>query len=366
MKLLVTGGHISPALAFIDEFVERNNRIVFVGRKYSNERDRSITFEYREVQKRKIPFQHIKTGRFTRILSFRNLSNLLFIPVGFLQSFYILRKEKPDAILTFGGYIAFPVAIIGWFMKIPLYTHEQTIHPGMTNRVVGMFARKVFISFEDSKRYFPSHKIVYSGNPIRGEIFKTLDIPFPVSQIKQTIYITGGSLGAHSINVHIKNILPQLLEKYTVIHQTGNVAEYNDHQQLLALRSQLPEDLKQRYFLREHFSSSEIGYVYSIADIVVGRCGANTFFELIALKKPSVIVPLPWSAYGEQEKQAQLLQSAGVAEIFHQSEESAKLLAIIAKMIDNKEAHTAHFDKLNSLYKKNAAEIISQTILASQ
>ncbi len=364
MKLLITGGHIAPALACVDEFLNHPDiQIIFVGRKYNSLQEKSHSLEYREITKRNIPFINLTAGRLTRSLSVSTLLNIICIPIGLFSAFAILLKEKPHKILSFGGYIALPIAVAAWILRIPIFTHEQTIRPGLANTIISLFAHTIFLSFPESTRFFDKKNIVVTGNPLRRQVFEIVKKPFTISSKKLVIYITGGSLGSHEINEHIKNIIEQLLNFSVVIHQTGNVIQHNDYSKLLARRDELPDKLKENYFLREHIASDEIGFVYTKADLVIGRAGANTFFELIALKKPSILIPLPISAYGEQKKQAKVLKEAGVSQTFDESGKSEELLALIEEMIENREQYQKNFTKLQLLYHANATEIITEYIL---
>jgi UDP-N-acetylglucosamine--N-acetylmuramyl-(pentapeptide) pyrophosphoryl-undecaprenol N-acetylglucosamine transferase len=367
LKIMVTGGHLAPALAVIDELIKQKGNsieIIFVGRKYANEREKTPSLEYQEIKKRNICFKHIRTGRFTRVMSVSTILDLLKVPSGFLNAFKILRKEKPNIILSFGSYIAVPIAVIGHQMKIPVYTHEQTIHPGIANKVIARYAQLVFVSFPESKKLLPSKKIIVTGNPIRELIFEKNKPAFAFKKTKPVIYITGGSLGSHSINVHIEKLLPQLLEKYTLIHQTGNVKEYNDYERLSKKASELPDNLKHHYIVRPHIMAEEVGYVYDIADVVISRSGANTFFELVILQKPAVLIPLPWSGHQEQQKQAKILKEAGVAEIFEQKGKSEQLLKMIEQVYEQREEYADKFEKLTSKYPTNASQTIITKILS--
>lgn len=363
MKILVTGGHLSPALAVIDELLSKKIEVLFVGRKYNLDSEKTPSLEYKEIARRKLSFHHISAGRFTRIFSLRSFFNIAKIPIGFYNALWLLRKEKPDLVLSFGGYIAFPIATAAWLFKIPVYTHEQTIHPGLANRIIGLFAKKIFIAFESSKKWFPEHKTLLTGNPVRSSIRKTIIAPFRLAKTIPTIYITGGSLGSHSVNILIERILTQLVSRYIVIHQTGNVKNYGDYHRLTATRKNLPVHLRKRYFLAEHFFEDQIGYVYSISDLVISRAGANTFFELLLLKKPAILIPLPWSAHAEQLEHAQIFHKAGVGEIFHQSDSPRNLLSLIDKIIDKKDFYLGNFVHLETLYKENAAKTIVREIL---
>ncbi|OGK19799.1 hypothetical protein A2866_03615 [Candidatus Roizmanbacteria bacterium RIFCSPHIGHO2_01_FULL_39_8] len=365
MKILVTGGHITPALAVIDE-LKNNHSLFFVGRKYALDTESKPSFEYQVIQKRKISFYHLQAGRLTRILSFRSFINFIKVPLGFFNAYKIIRETKPDIILSFGGYIGFPVSLVGYIMSIPIYIHEQTIHPGIANRITGRIAAKIFISFPETIHFFPQKKTIITGNPVRQDVLRIIEKPFQIIKKRPILYITGGSLGSHSINSHIETILPQLLKKYTVIHQTGNVEEYNDYERLKKKVSLLPKDLQENYYIAPHISEQELGFVLSISDLVISRAGANTVFELIAWKIPAVLIPLPWSSYQEQQKHALLFQSAGVAEIFDQRNNSLQLLDLIQTILGDSQKYKNNFKKLTNLFHKDAASIIKKTLENSQ
>lgn len=364
-KILITGGHITPALAVIqglkNKFKDDIN-IVFVGRKYAFENEKTISFEYKDIKKIEIKFIPLETGRLTRIISLKTIRSIMRIPLGFFNAYKILKSEKPNVILSFGGYIALPIAFWSFIFKIPLYTHEQTIHPGLSNRIIGFFAKRIFIAFKSSQSYFDKNKVVLTGNPVRSIIFNTISKPFIIKKDKIVIYITGGSLGSHSLNNKIRDIIEELLKKYIVIHQVGDSVEYKDYEKLVKLRKTLVPNLQKNYFLRKHFLEHEIGYIYSLCDIVVGRSGANTFFELISLRKPAVFIPLPWAANNEQEKHALIFKNAGCGEIFLQKEESYKLLQLVNKVAIDNQKYIYNFRTLQYLYSENAVKKIIEEI----
>lgn len=360
MKILITGGHYTPALAVIDCL--KNHEIIFVGRKYSIETELTESPEYKEIIRKGIKFIPLETGKINRFFSLGMFLDLLRIFKGLKQAKKIINKEMPDIILCFGSYLAVPIAIQGWFNKIPVFTHEQTINPGLSNRVISLFAKKVFISFDKSRRFFPRNKVILTGNPLRGSIEKILNESNKNSKIK-TIFVSGGSLGSHSINELMHKNLKVLLEKYIIIHQTGNVKEFDDYRKLLNLKRKMPLKLKKNYFINQHFNDSQIGLIYSKSDMLISRAGANTVFELIALKIPSVLIPLPWSANKEQEKQAKFLKENGVCEVFYQNQNPSKIKDFADKVINNLSFYKNNFKNISYLYKKNAAQTIAKEIL---
>ncbi len=364
MKILLTGGHLSPALALIDEIKDQKitAEIIFVGRKYALDSENILSLEYKEITKRNIKFIPLPAGRLTRILSFKSLKSFLKIPIGFIKGFFIVKNEKPEIIFSFGSYLALPIAFWGYFFKIPVFIHEQTINPGLANKIISIFAKKIFLAFPQAKKYFPPEKVMVVGNPLKKTIFQEIKKPFLIKKYRPVIYITGGSLGSHSINLHIKKIIKDLLKNYIVIHQTGETKKYHDFEDLLEIRKKLPKDLSERYFLRKHFFDEEIGYVYQKADLVIGRSGANTFFELLALKKPALFIPLPWSAGKEQQYHAEIFAKNQIGEIFPQIQPSEKLLRLIKKMIDNLDFYKKNFNSLGSFLKRDASKEIIREI----
>jgi UDP-N-acetylglucosamine--N-acetylmuramyl-(pentapeptide) pyrophosphoryl-undecaprenol N-acetylglucosamine transferase len=364
MKILITGGHLSPALAVIDEISRRygrNHSLVFIGRKYTDMAHKDVSLEYQEITKRQIHFTHLDTGRLTWLLSLRTLIQFIRIGKGMIQSWQILSLHKPDVVLSFGGYIALPIAFIAWVKRIPVHTHEQTMRPGLANKLIAFIAQTVFISFPETQAYFSSRKTIVSGNPIRTAIYQK-ENTLPIPRDMPILYITGGSLGSHSVNEHVKKIIEDLLSSFSVIHQTGDVTEYDDYANLTSLKKSLPQNLQKRYYITKFVSTDEIGWVLDKADIIVGRSGANTFFELIALRKPSVLIPLPWSSHGEQEAHARILHHAGVAAVFYQTDSSKNLLSSIEEVYARRNKMNAAFNTLQKTYIHEAPQIISRHI----
>ncbi len=353
-KILITGGHVTVALAVIDELLksQKPDSIIFVGRKSANENEKSESFEYQEVTARNIRFIHLETGRGAQLFKFIG---------GLVKAFKLLSKEKPNVILSFGGYIALPIAIAGKMFGIKIITHEQTIEPGSANRIIGHIAKKICISFPETESLFDKSKVVLTGNPVRQSIFKPKN-KILIPENYPCIYVTGGSIGSHAVNVHVENILKELLKKYVVIHQSGNISEFGDFERLNKLRDFLPQDLKSRYILKPHFLDGEIADAYAFADLVVSRSGANTFFELIALGKPALFIPLPWSARNEQQKHAEIFKNHGAGEIFVQDEPSKKLLETIEMMVSKTDHYRLNVKKLAHYNKPNAQRKIIELI----
>ena len=361
MKLLLTGGHTATALAVIEECLlqkQLNLELFFIGRRYATDAEKTDSLEYQEVTKLGIAFYHLSAGRINRFISLHSLKQMLKIPYGFVQAIVLIKKIRPDRILTFGGYIGLPVAFAGWLFRIPVFGHEQTLVPGLANRLAAHFLNTIFVSFPQTKQYFPQKKVMVTGNPVRKSLLAVQEVPLPIPHDIPVLYITGGTLGSHSINTIIEKILPALVEKYIVIHQTGNLVQYHDYERLLDKKNQLPEEHRARYNPVKHVGSIELGYIYQAADLIIGRSGANICFEILAVKKPALLIPLPWSSHGEQKKQAEFLKEHGVAEIFEQNQSTEQLVTLIQTMIVNRHHYQKGFQELTQYYAEDIASTI--------
>ena len=366
-KILICGGHPTPALAVIDELQKKYPEIalVFVGRKYALESERTLSYEYKGCVDRKVAFCELQAGRITRIITKSSLLNIVRVPYGFFKAYFILIREKPTKVISFGGYIALPIAFWSWMLRIPFYTHEQTMKPGAANKIIGFFSKKIFVAFESVLSYFPKNKGEWIGNPVRDVVFTQNTVSFSVDTSAPLIYISGGSLGSHSINEYVFQLLDKLLPTFTIIHQVGDIKEYGDLDRAHKYKQQFQKIYPNRYIPVAHILENEIGAVYHMSEFVIGRSGANTFFELIALQKPALFIPLPWSANGEQKAHADYFKEHGIGEVFDQKKGTNDLLSAIQNMHENVARYRAAFQSLPLQLKRDATQTLVQKILHS-
>lgn len=329
-KIVLTGGHLSPLLAVL-EALEKKADCMVVGRKYAFEGDKTVSLEYKVMQELGISFYPFSAGRFQRRLSKNTIPSLLKSPVSFLKARKLLKKLQPDVVVTFGGYIGVPVSLAAYSLQIPVVLHEQTQKAGLANKFIGRFASKVCISYSSSRAFFPHDKTVLTGNPVRKEVF-TVDAVFDIPKDMPVLFVTGGSTGAHTINTYIEYLLPKLLQKFVVIHQTGDSEQFQDYAHLLKLKETLPAVLKKRYILKQFILPSEIGFVYKKADVVLCRSGANTISELLALSKKALVVPLPHGQSNEQLENAKLYESSGLG--IYKEEKDIRLENLLKNLED--------------------------------
>lgn len=328
-KIVITGGHLTPAIAVIEALkAEGNWEIYFFGRKYAMEADKTPSVESNIIPTLDIPFFPLVVGRLQRHFTRYGLPSLLKIPIGFFQAFFLLLKVRPSLILSFGGYVSVPTVLAGWLLRIPILTHEQTTVFGLASKINSFFADRIAVSFTSSLDHFLKKKVVFTGNPLRKEIFSPLrpldpEIERIVKKEKTPlIYVTGGNQGAHVINMAVAQVLEKLIKKFAIIHQSGE----GDYDDLLEVRKHLSPKQKKHYLVIKYIGSDEIGWVFQNSSLVVSRAGANTVTELAALGKPSILIPIPWSYKNEQMENARMLERCGFAKIIPQKKLSGETL----------------------------------------
>jgi len=345
-KIVITGTHLTPALAIISKLRERENwQIYYLGRKHTLEGDKTPSSESQILPQMGIKFIPIPAGRLQRKFTRWTILSLMRIPLGIIHSFWHLLKIRPNLVCSFGGYVSVPVVFAAWLLGIPSLTHEQTTVVGLANKINALFVNKVAISFPDSAQFFPKNKVILTGNPLRQEIFTPDEPLFSLPKNRKTIYITGGSQGASVINQAVLEALPELIKNYNIIHQCGS----KEFQKISQKRQTLPLKWQKYYFLTEYIDSKHIGWVFKNANLVISRGGANTILELAALGKPAIIIPIPWATHNEQLKNAKFLTDKGLAEILSQSELSGQTLV---QKIQKMTAHLSDYEKAGERIKK--------------
>lgn len=320
-RIIITGGHLTPALALIEYLQAHQPQVtpIFVGRIYSQDKLQQLSQEKLEVEQRGVKFIPVTSVRLNGLLSFVTQFGTFLRSLK--QARHILKSERPAAIVSFGGYLAVPIAIMAWLRGIPIVTHEQTRTVGLATQIIGWLAQKIAVSFPETAEDVPHHKAVVVGNPLRPQLLLPAVTPeWKIPTDKPLLYVTGGNQGSVWINKMIVQLLPQLLTSWCVVHQCGNATRvYDSKAELEATRQQLPLELQMRYFVKEWFNTSEITWLYHSATAVLSRAGANTVQELQHFALPSLLIPLPFSRRDEQLLNAQHLAELGGAIVLDQN-----------------------------------------------
>lgn len=367
IKVVICGGHAAPAIALIEELQKSQKYDIFyIGRKMALEGDKALSLEYSEIKKLGIPFYNYSPARMQRNITFHTVPSLLKLPLGLVQGYKILRQTNPDIIVSFGSYVALPICLTGKILGIPIITHEQTHTLGLSNRIISRFAVKTCLSWQNTKSVPGGLKTIVTGNPLRSGIVNM--VPSEITDFGnkkfRLIYITGGSLGSRSINIIVKNLIPGLVNKYRILHQCGSANNSEDFRTLTGIRNKLPPYLKNNYSVLEHIDQKLIGTVLNSSSLVIGRSGANTVNELLTVKVPAILIPLPWSADGEQTENAEEFVATGRGIMIKQSELTPELLEnsirkILKNSTGNSERHGSPFTG------SAAAENLEEEILKS-
>jgi len=299
-KITITGTHHTPAIELI-RILESDQKITwnfeYISHLFPAEQHLKNTI----IPKGNINFHDLECGKFDR----NNLkTTLIGIPktiISIFKAILILHKTKPDIVVSFGGYVSVPVIIAAYFLKIPSLTHEQTLTISLSTKINSYFTNFVALSFANKEK---NPKYLTTGNLLRQEI-NNLNSPKyqPLNHIissKPLIYITGGNQGSAFINELIFQIIDKL-EKYTVLHQTGNSV---DPARIIKIKQ------KYDYYHPTDFVKKEdIGWAINKSEIIISRAGANICQEIVALNKKSILIPLPNTQQNEQGKNAKWVAS---------------------------------------------------------
>lgn len=365
LSIVMTGGHLTPAVATITRLqrLAPHARIYFIGRENVFDTTDVTAHEKETVEKMGVSFVPLTTGRMMRAGTFFEIvSSLIKVPLGFMTAFWYLLRIRPTVVVSFGGYIAVPVVIASWIMDIPVITHEQTQSIGLGTKIIAAFSHVVCVSNKNHVQSFRFVRCVYTGLPLRDLIVYAATIKSRTTKrLRPLVVITGGTTGAMSINHVVYKALSKLLRNVDVVHQVGRASLHD----AITIRNGLGDAQKKAYTVVEYMSEKEYVDVVSRADLIVGRSGANTVAEIAALGKSALFIPLPWAAYDEQYKNAEVLKRVGSASIIRQNEFSpATFLSAIDDHIEHIKTYEDHAKAYAAHVKLNAAELFSQEIIA--
>ena len=367
MRILFTGGgtgcHIFPIVA-----VKRALEISLRGKKYKFLYVGPNGFAKEVFQKENIKCKFILAGKLRRYFSLQNFIDLLKMPLGLIQSFWHVFWFMPDVIFSKGGYGSASIVFIGWLYRIPLIIHESDSVPGLANRLLALFAKKIIISFANTKKYFSPEKTVLLGHPVRKELTQGSKEEgrklFELSSEKPIVLVMGGSQGAQRINEIAINTLPRLLEKCEIIHISGK----RDHKQIKASSDKILEKLdslkKKQYRLYPFLEEEKLRHAYAVSDIIVSRAGAGGIFEIAATGKPSLLIPLSTAASNHQTKNAwALARTGGTIALEEKNITMNMFLNAVFELIDNPKKAKEIGEKAKAFYNPSTNHKIAEEII---
>jgi UDP-N-acetylglucosamine--N-acetylmuramyl-(pentapeptide) pyrophosphoryl-undecaprenol N-acetylglucosamine transferase len=340
-----TAGHVAPNMALIREFSQKSWEITYIGS--------ADGIEKQMIQPLKIPFHAISSGRLRRYFSVKNLLDPFKVLLGIIQAFFLLYKLKPDVVFSKGGFVAFPVVVGAWLNKIPVVAHESDMSPGLANRLCFPFVNKICLTFEAGKNHFKNQeKIEITGTPIREQLFmgnsaRGLEL-CGFNAEKPCLLVIGGSLGAASINRSIRNTLPQLTQKYQIIHLCG--------------KGKLDPSLNGITGYKQfEYANEELADFFAAASVVVSRAGANALYEILALGKPHILIPLSTEASrGDQIQNARYFQELGTSIVIQ--DKALNMETLLAALHELESNSSDINNKIKALNIKSATEQIMDII----
>ncbi len=305
-----TAGHVTPNIALLPSLKEAGYEIAYMGSYDGIEKKLISDFD--------IPYKGISTGKFRRYLDPKNFTDPFRVIKGFSEARSYLKEFRPNVVFSKGGFVSVPVIRAAASLKIPCIIHESDMTPGLANKLCIPVAKKVCCNFPETLKMLPPDKAVLTGSPIRAELaqgnkLSGLDM-CGFTANKPVIMVIGGSLGAASVNKAVREALPQLLEDFQVVHICGKDKVDN----LL---------LNTAGYKQFEYVKAELKDLFAMADVVISRAGANAICELLALKKPNILIPLPSSSSrGDQLLNARSFESQGFSIVIDEDDLTTSLL----------------------------------------
>ena len=312
MKVLFTGGgsagHVTPNLALMEAAQTRGWQVAYAGSAAGIESSLVASIS-------SVPFHAVQSGKLRRYFSWQNFTDPFRLFIGIVQSLALCLREKPDCVFSKGGFVSVPVVLAAWLCRIPVVSHESDLTPGLANRLAFPFCRTICLGFAETALAESSRrKARHTGTPLRsslvgGDATRGLEL-LGFDGGKPVLLVVGGSLGAAVINQQIARVLPRLLETFDVVHVVGE-GRLDDVADVADVKGYVPVP-----FLAEGY-----GDVLAAADLVVSRAGANAIYELLALRKPHLLIPLSRRASrGDQIENARLFQAQGMSQVMEEDE----------------------------------------------
>ena len=351
-----TGGHIFPALSIANALkrLDKDIEILFVGAEGKMEMEKVPEAGYKIVG---LPVRGLQ-----RKLTLSNLKVLWNLWRSLKKAKRVVQEFKPDVVVGVGGYASGPIGKVAANAGIPLVLQEQNSYAGVTNKLLAKKAAKICVAYEGMERFFPKEKIIFTGNPVRKDLLNAANeraegIAFyGLDANKKTVLITGGSLGAGSINKAMVRWLEKIAgwKNVQVIWQCGSYYHKELEEQL---KGRMPENVKFMPFLKR------MDLAYACADLVVARAGAGTISELCLLGKAAVLVPSPNVAEDHQTKNAMALVNKQAAVMVKDAEVVERLGEVMERLLQDDGERKSLSDHILTLAMKNSDEVIAREIL---
>lgn len=344
-KIIMTGGgtagHVTPNLALVPSLIEEGFEIKYIGSRDGIEKD--------IITKAHIPYYGISSGKLRRYFDVKNFTDPFKVLKGVCEALKILSKEKPNVIFSKGGFVTVPVVIAASMKKIPVIAHESDITPGLANKLASPFCDKLCVTFRESLQFVKNNKGVLTGSPIRKEILTgSKQIGKEICEFKddkEIILVMGGSLGSKVINDAIRENINNILKYNNIIHICG--------------KGNLDKSLENISGYKQfEYVSEDLKHLMHAADYIISRAGANSIFEFLALKKPTLLIPLSKNASrGDQILNANSFKKEGFSLVMQEEElQKEGILKGIKMLKESKQ------DLINNMNKSNMSDGVKEIL----
>lgn len=359
-----TGGHVAPNIAIIDELKNiSKDRCINIDFLYIG---RINGIEKELINKYGLKYKGIYTGKLRRYFSLKNFSDIILMLLGCIQSFFILLFNRPSIIFAKGGFVTVPFCLAAAILRIPFVIHESDSVMGLSNKILLPFAKKVYLGFPvNAYKNILIKKTYFSGNPVRSEILeasenkKAFFQKYKLDETKKIIFVFGGSQGAGRINELIYESLDNIVSHYNLIQQTGE-----RHEEYFKAKRSSMGDKERRRYLPVGYIGAELKDFFINADLIISRTGASSIAEIVAVKKPSILIPLSSAASDHQTSNAKFLQKNGIASVLNEKILTAdKLCEEIDFLMNNKKARDSMVNSMENVFPENSAYIIAEDLL---
>ena len=350
-KIILTGGgtagHVTPNIALMPKLKELGYEIEYIGSKKG--------IEKKLIEELGIPYYGISSGKLRRYHDIKNFTDPFKVFRGFDEANLLMRKLKPDVIFSKGGYVTVPVVLAAHIHRVPIVIHESDMTPGLANKLALPHATKICCNFPETKELF-SDRATVTGTPIRQELFqgdskKAFEFCGFTEQ-KPTILIIGGSTGSAAINKAIWSCLDELLKKFNVVHLCG---KDNVNKSLIDKKG----------YAQYEYIKDELKDLFALADVVVSRAGANAICELLALRKPNILIPLPLTASrGDQILNAESFANSGYSYVLKEEDvDDQTLMSAVNEVYDRSDKYIDAMNKSELADSINTITEIIESVL---
>lgn len=339
-----TAGHVTPNIALLPKLQEMGFDIQYIGSYNGIEKELIEPFG--------IPYHGISSGKLRRYFSLQNFTDPFRVLKGLGEARKLIRDLKPDVIFSKGGFVSVPVVLAGKKCNVPVIIHESDITPGLANKIALPSATKVCCNFPETLEHLPKDKAVLTGSPIRQELLSGNKIAAmdlcEFSADKPVILVIGGSLGSVAVNNAVRAALPELLESYQIIHLCG--------------KGKVDESLNgTKGYKQFEYIKNELRDIFALADIVISRAGANAICELLALRKPNLLIPLSANASrGDQILNARSFERQGFSLVLEEEAVTKdSLLQAVQKLYENR---STYMDAMRNSGQQDSIDTILELI----